>query len=56
MLGWIGVAVEAIAFEDLAETEEAARRLQRLAPDNPKTLEILDYLRRARPPGAAGTP
>jgi hypothetical protein len=47
VLGWIGVAVEAIAFEDLAETEAAARRLQRLAPDNPKTLEILDYLRQA---------
>ena len=47
-VGWTGVAVAAIWFEDLEDCERAARQLQRLAPRDPKTLEILAYLAQAR--------
>jgi hypothetical protein len=44
------VAVADIYFNDLDEAEVAARHLQRLAPDNAKTIEIVHYLRQARAP------
>jgi len=47
-VGWTGVAVSAIWFEDLDDCERAARQLERLAPDDPKTQEILAYLAQAR--------
>lgn len=53
-VGWTGVAVAAIWFEDWDDGERAARQLQRLAPHDPKTREILAFLaqvRRAPPPG-----
>jgi tetratricopeptide (TPR) repeat protein len=52
-MGWTGVAVAAIWFEDWDDCERAARQLQRLAPRDPKTIEIEAYLaqvRRAPPP------
>ena len=47
-VGWTGVAVSAIWFEDLDDCERAARQLERLAPNDPKTQEILAYLAQAR--------
>ena len=54
-IGWTGVAISAIWFEDWDDCELAARQLQRLAPRDPKTLEIVAYLAQVRrtppPPG-----
>ena len=47
-VGWTGVAVAAIWFEDWNDCERAARQLQRLAPRDPKTLEILAFLSQVR--------
>jgi hypothetical protein len=55
-VGWTGVAVAAIWYEDLAECERAARQLQRLAPNDPKTREILAYLAQAKRTQASAHP
>jgi tetratricopeptide (TPR) repeat protein len=47
-IGWTGVAVAAIWFEDWDDCERAARELERLAPRDPKTLEIQAFLRQTR--------
>jgi tetratricopeptide (TPR) repeat protein len=47
-LGWFGVGVSAINSGDRAAAETAARALTRLAPTNPKTLEIIEWLERTR--------
>ncbi len=47
-LGWFGVGVSAINSGDRAAAERAARALQRLAPGNPKTREIMTWLGRGR--------
>uniref|UniRef100_A0A832IAY3 Tetratricopeptide repeat protein n=1 Tax=Eiseniibacteriota bacterium TaxID=2212470 RepID=A0A832IAY3_UNCEI len=43
-LAWIGVAVSALNAGDLAVARAAAARLAALAPDDPKTVEILRAL------------
>ena len=45
VLGWFGLGVTAINSGQRAEAERAARALERLAPDNPKTREIVEWLR-----------
>src|SRR5580765_1075560 len=55
-VGWTGVAVAAIWYEDLADCERAARQLERLAPNDPKTMEILAYLAQARRAPASAHP
>ncbi len=48
-LGWFGVGVSAINAGQRADAERAARALARLAPENPKTREIAEWVDRTRP-------
>lgn len=50
-LGWKGVAASASALGDLPRMELALSALQRLAPDDPTTRDVADYLQRNRPTG-----
>ena len=47
-LGWFGVGVSAINSGNRAQASRAAGALTRLAPDNPKTREIVEWVGGAR--------
>ncbi|MEO5618767.1 MAG: hypothetical protein ABIS67_13450 [Candidatus Eisenbacteria bacterium] len=45
-MGWFGVGVSAINSGRPAEARRAVRALERLDPNNPKTVELVEWLRR----------
>jgi hypothetical protein len=55
-LGWFGVGVSAINSGNPAQAARAARALGRLAPENPKTREIVRWLEAHHSQPALGAP